>query len=124
MAEFSGTTAPGTGIYCMVFVGTANYYNFMDGINGIAGITGLLGFALLAAYVNLIRRIGCGKGFGSVPVTRLPGISAAQHAQSQSVHGRYREHSAGQRVCRTDLAGGGKLQTEETNGKEIGVRNA
>ena len=39
----------------MVFVGTANYYNFMDGINGIAGITGLLGFALLAAYVNLIE---------------------------------------------------------------------
>ena len=45
----------------MVFVGTANYYNFMDGINGIAGITGLLGFALMAAYVNLIE--------GSVAVT-------------------------------------------------------
>jgi len=29
-------------------VGTANYYNFMDGINGIAAITGIVGFGLLA----------------------------------------------------------------------------
>jgi Fuc2NAc and GlcNAc transferase len=43
-------------------VGTANYYNFMDGINGIAGITGLLGFALLAAYVNLIEGSAAVKG--------------------------------------------------------------
>ena len=42
------------GFWTVFIVGTANYYNFMDGINGIAGITGLLGFALLAAYVNLI----------------------------------------------------------------------
>uniref|UniRef100_A0A7C4PJ67 Glycosyltransferase family 4 protein n=1 Tax=Anaerolinea thermolimosa TaxID=229919 RepID=A0A7C4PJ67_9CHLR len=40
--------------WTLFIVGTANYYNFMDGINGIAGITGLLGFALLAGYVNLI----------------------------------------------------------------------
>jgi len=31
-------------------VGTANWYNFMDGINGIAGITGIVGFGLLAAF--------------------------------------------------------------------------
>ena len=43
------------GFWTVFIVGTANYYNFMDGINGIAGITGLLGFALLAAYVNLIE---------------------------------------------------------------------
>ncbi len=29
-------------------VGTANLYNFMDGINGISSITGIVGFALLA----------------------------------------------------------------------------
>ena len=49
------------GFWTVFIVGTANYYNFMDGINGIAGITGLLGFALMAAYVNLIE--------GSVVVT-------------------------------------------------------
>ncbi|MFZ3048619.1 MAG: hypothetical protein WA151_22115 [Desulfatirhabdiaceae bacterium] len=42
------------GFWTVFIVGTANYYNFMDGINGIAGITGLLGFAFLAGYVNLI----------------------------------------------------------------------
>lgn len=31
-------------------VGTANYYNFMDGINGIAGITGMVGFGLLGWF--------------------------------------------------------------------------
>ncbi len=31
-------------------VGTANYYNFMDGINGIAGITGIVAFGLLGFY--------------------------------------------------------------------------
>ena len=31
-------------------VGTANYYNFMDGINGIAGITGALAFGFLSCY--------------------------------------------------------------------------
>ncbi|MCD6273957.1 MAG: glycosyltransferase family 4 protein [Deltaproteobacteria bacterium] len=36
---------------CAIFiVGTANCYNFMDGINGIAGITGLAGFGLLSFY--------------------------------------------------------------------------
>ena len=36
--------------FSFFIVGTANYYNFMDGINGIAGITGLAGFGLLACY--------------------------------------------------------------------------
>jgi Fuc2NAc and GlcNAc transferase len=33
--------------WAVFIVGTANYYNFMDGINGIAGITGLVAFGLL-----------------------------------------------------------------------------
>jgi Fuc2NAc and GlcNAc transferase len=40
--------------FMAVFVtGTANYYNFMDGINGIAGITGVVGFGLVAAFAGL-----------------------------------------------------------------------
>jgi Fuc2NAc and GlcNAc transferase len=31
-------------------IGTANLYNFMDGINGIAGLSGLIGFGLLGVY--------------------------------------------------------------------------
>jgi len=31
-------------------IGTANFYNFMDGINGIAGLSGVIGFGLLGAY--------------------------------------------------------------------------
>ncbi|WP_321531304.1 hypothetical protein [uncultured Desulfuromonas sp.] len=31
-------------------VGTANFYNFMDGINGMAAITGIVSFALLGFY--------------------------------------------------------------------------
>lgn len=34
-------------------VGTANYYNFMDGINGISGITGIVGFGLVACFAAL-----------------------------------------------------------------------
>ena len=34
----------------LFIVGTANYFNFMDGINGIAGITGAIGFGLLSFY--------------------------------------------------------------------------
>lgn len=40
--------------WTVYIVGTANYYNFMDGINGIAGITGALGFGLLAVYIGMI----------------------------------------------------------------------
>ena len=35
--------------------GTANIYNFMDGINGIAGLTGLIGFGLLGVYNYYIQ---------------------------------------------------------------------
>jgi len=38
-------------IVAVIFItGTANFYNFMDGINGIAAITGIVGFGLLALY--------------------------------------------------------------------------
>jgi len=33
-------------------VGTANYYNFMDGINGIAGLTGIIAFGLLTVFLS------------------------------------------------------------------------
>lgn len=36
--------------YVFFIVGTANLYNFMDGINGIAGLTAFIGFGFLAAY--------------------------------------------------------------------------
>lgn len=36
--------------YLIFVVGTANYYNFMDGINGIAAITGIVAFGLLGCY--------------------------------------------------------------------------
>lgn len=36
--------------FTVFVVGTANYYNFMDGINGIAGLTGGTAFGLLAFY--------------------------------------------------------------------------
>ena len=34
-------------------VGTANFYNFMDGINGMAAIAGIVGFGLLGYYIYL-----------------------------------------------------------------------
>ena len=34
----------------LFIVGTANFFNFMDGINGIAGISASVGFGLLAIY--------------------------------------------------------------------------
>ena len=38
-------------LFAAIFVvGTANFYNFMDGINGIAGLTGVVAFGLLALY--------------------------------------------------------------------------
>jgi Fuc2NAc and GlcNAc transferase len=33
-------------------VGTANYYNFMDGINGIAGLTGVVAFGFMGIYIR------------------------------------------------------------------------
>ena len=38
--------------FAVFVVGTAYYYNFMDGINGIAGITAVVGFGLLAFYAS------------------------------------------------------------------------
>lgn len=43
--------------------GTANIYNFMDGINGIAAITGIVGFGL-AAFYNFLSN-------GHAPLTDL-----------------------------------------------------
>jgi Fuc2NAc and GlcNAc transferase len=40
-------------IFSIVIVGTANFYNFMDGINGIAAITGAAGFGLLALFASM-----------------------------------------------------------------------
>lgn len=44
----------GVGIGAIFIAGTANFYNFMDGINGIAGITAIVGFGLLAFYSHMI----------------------------------------------------------------------
>lgn len=39
------------GVFWIVFVvGSANFFNFMDGINGIAAISGSIGFGLLALF--------------------------------------------------------------------------
>jgi UDP-N-acetylmuramyl pentapeptide phosphotransferase/UDP-N-acetylglucosamine-1-phosphate transferase len=40
-------------IACLFVAGTANFYNFMDGINGIAAITGIVGFALVGTFAGL-----------------------------------------------------------------------
>jgi Fuc2NAc and GlcNAc transferase len=37
-------------VAAIYIIGTANIYNFMDGINGIAAITGIVGFGLLAFF--------------------------------------------------------------------------
>jgi len=37
----------------LFIVGTANFFNFMDGINGMAGIAAIVGFGLLATYGGL-----------------------------------------------------------------------
>jgi Fuc2NAc and GlcNAc transferase len=36
---------------CVFIVGTANFYNFMDGINGIAGLTAVVSFGLCSYYL-------------------------------------------------------------------------
>ena len=39
---------------CAVYiVGTANFYNFMDGINGISAVTGIVGFGLIAVHTGV-----------------------------------------------------------------------
>jgi Fuc2NAc and GlcNAc transferase len=42
------------GMTLTFIVGTANMFNFMDGINGIAGITSMIGFGLLWLNANII----------------------------------------------------------------------
>nr|WP_320051335.1 hypothetical protein [uncultured Desulfuromonas sp.] len=37
-------------------VGTANFYNFMDGINGMAGLSGMVCFSLLGLYGALLDK--------------------------------------------------------------------
>jgi len=39
--------------YAVFIAGTANYYNFMDGINAIAGVTGVVAFGLIALFAGL-----------------------------------------------------------------------
>lgn len=40
--------------WLIFIVGTANFYNFMDGINGLAGITGAIAFGLLAFFLQTL----------------------------------------------------------------------
>ena len=59
-------------LFWMLFItGTANFYNFMDGINGIAGLTGVVCFGLIAyfsvfiannreiVFMNVVLAAGC-----------------------------------------------------------------
>lgn len=41
-------------LFIVVITGTANFYNFMDGINGIAAITGAIAFCLLAFFADSV----------------------------------------------------------------------
>ena len=38
--------------WCVFVVGTANIYNFMDGINGLSALVGMVGFSLCAWYLG------------------------------------------------------------------------
>ncbi len=54
LAHFSGasfqTSAWLFSVLIVFIVGTANFYNFMDGINGIAALTGTIAFCFLAFF--------------------------------------------------------------------------
>ncbi len=55
----SGFTVPGVALFVfwtIFMAGTANFYNFMDGINGIAGLTGAAAFTLLSVFAFLIGK--------------------------------------------------------------------
>lgn len=41
--------------FSLYVVGTANYYNFMDGINGIAAITGIVAFSLIILFTLITK---------------------------------------------------------------------
>ncbi len=46
-------------IFWTVFIaGTANFYNFLDGINGIAALEGVVGLALIAVFARLVGNQG------------------------------------------------------------------
>lgn len=52
-------SSPNSGIFMLVFwalfiAGTANLYNFMDGINGIAGITAIIASILIFIYSGFV----------------------------------------------------------------------
>lgn len=50
-----GLLYPALVFFWILFIaGTANYYNFMDGINGMAGITGVVVFGFIALYLGLL----------------------------------------------------------------------
>jgi len=53
------------GAATLFVVGTANYYNFMDGVNGIAAITGALAFLALALHSHIYS--GCEPRHFAVP---------------------------------------------------------
>ncbi|MBI9089848.1 MAG: glycosyltransferase family 4 protein [Desulfobacterium sp.] len=44
-------------LWAVFMTGTANCYNFMDGIDGIAGLTAVAGFAMVACYLHLIGSV-------------------------------------------------------------------
>jgi len=48
--HFSYQSLIGIPFWLLFIVGTANFYNFMDGINGIAGTTGVVSFGLVAVF--------------------------------------------------------------------------
>jgi Fuc2NAc and GlcNAc transferase len=52
-------------VLAVFMVGTANFYNFMDGINGIAAITGLVAFGLLGLAAH---ELGAGQPYAPLAV--------------------------------------------------------
>lgn len=49
----SGAEAALLVFWAVFMAGTANFYNFMDGVNGMAGVCGLVAFGLLSAFAYL-----------------------------------------------------------------------
>jgi len=48
------SSLPLIAFFAVIVVGTANFYNFMDGINGIAAMTGFVAFGSLAFFAYII----------------------------------------------------------------------
>lgn len=55
-------------LWAVYIVGTANFYNFMDGINGLGGVTSFVAFGLLAVYLFSI-------GDNSLPARIATGLA-------------------------------------------------